>query len=85
MAGRLRWKRPTPVQCATIPLALGAKDVLVRAPTGSGKTAAYALPLVNKMLGAPTGAEGGVRGLVLVPTGELVAQATKVPRCPPPP
>lgn len=44
--------RPTPVQAEVIPLALEGKDVLARARTGSGKTAAYCVPLVQKILTA---------------------------------
>lgn len=44
------WERPTPVQTAMIPLALGEKNILARARTGSGKTAAFLLPLIQKVL-----------------------------------
>jgi superfamily II DNA/RNA helicase len=44
------WERPTPVQAATIPLALAGKNVLARARTGSGKTGAFLLPLIQKVL-----------------------------------
>lgn len=48
----LGFARPTLVQARAIPLALDARDILARARTGSGKTAAYAIPLVQKVLGA---------------------------------
>jgi superfamily II DNA/RNA helicase len=48
----LSFSRPTRVQQQAIPLALENRDVLARAPTGSGKTAAYCIPLVQKLLNA---------------------------------
>lgn len=65
---------PTPVQEATIPAILDGRDVLVRAPTGTGKTAAYALPLSQKLLKS----RKPRFVLVLVPTRELVLQVEKV-------
>lgn len=47
---QLDFTRPTPVQAQGIPLALAGKDILARARTGSGKTAAYAMPIVQKIL-----------------------------------
>jgi len=64
-------ERPTLVQSRGIPVALEGKDLLCRARTGSGKTLCYAVPMVQRLLG---GATGPMRGLVLVPTKELVAQ-----------
>ncbi|CAM9606861.1 unnamed protein product [Pylaiella littoralis] len=69
---------PTLVQNKCIPLALKGKDLLVRARTGSGKTAAFALPLLQKILRrkeAEPGMARGVRAVVLVPTRELCDQA----------
>jgi ATP-dependent RNA helicase DDX56/DBP9 len=68
---------PTLVQSKCIPLALKGKDLLVRARTGSGKTAAYGLPLLQKLLArreAQPDAPPAVRAVVLVPTRELVEQ-----------
>ena len=73
---------PTPVQTAAIPAILQGSDVLGLAQTGSGKTAAFCLPLLQGLLGdksaAPSGAarpaRTAVRALVLVPTRELAAQ-----------
>ena len=62
---------PTPVQRRAIPAALSGRDVLALAATGTGKTAAYALPLLQRLL---EGARGQVRGLVVVPTRELAEQ-----------
>lgn len=65
---------PTPVQAAAIPAALAGQDVLACAPTGSGKTAAYALPLLQRLAAhAPIG-KRRPQALVLVPTRELAAQ-----------
>ncbi|TFY52873.1 hypothetical protein EVG20_g10365, partial [Dentipellis fragilis] len=72
--------RPTLVQQKAIPLALENRDVLARARTGSGKTAAYCVPLVQKVLNAKSSMkpedEGrqATRGVVLVPTKELAEQ-----------
>ncbi|XP_062034160.1 probable ATP-dependent RNA helicase DDX56 [Lepus europaeus] len=74
----LGWSRPTLIQEKAIPLALEGKDLLARARTGSGKTAAYAIPMLQLLLHRKaTGAvlEQAVRGLVLVPTKELARQA----------
>ncbi|KAF8347774.1 P-loop containing nucleoside triphosphate hydrolase protein [Amanita rubescens] len=71
--------RPTPVQAKAIPLGLEGRDILARARTGSGKTAAYCLPVVQKIIGAKTSlppSESGrtTRVLILVPTRELAEQ-----------
>lgn len=50
LRSRLRFTRATPVQQQTVPLALAGKDILARARTGSGKTVAYCLPVVQKVL-----------------------------------
>ena len=65
---------PTPVQLAAIPAFLQAHDVLCSAPTGSGKTAAYALPLLHQISERPARLAGKTQVLVLVPTRELAAQ-----------
>ncbi|MEU7632508.1 DEAD/DEAH box helicase [Nocardia sp. NPDC049220] len=64
---------PFPIQAATVPDALAAKDVLGRGPTGSGKTLAFGLPMLTRLAGSPA-KPGKPRGLVLVPTRELAAQ-----------
>jgi ATP-dependent RNA helicase RhlE len=66
------WTEPTPIQRESVPLILEGKDVLGCAQTGSGKTAAYVLPLLNRMLAHRDRA--GLRMLVLVPTRELATQ-----------
>jgi ATP-dependent RNA helicase RhlE len=65
------YTQPTPVQEQAIPLILGGRDLLAAAQTGTGKTAAFTLPLLQRL--AATGAPGP-RVLVLVPTRELAAQ-----------
>jgi ATP-dependent RNA helicase RhlE len=62
---------PTPIQRDAIPPALEGRDVLACAMTGSGKTAAFALPILQRLLGKP---RGTTKALVLAPTRELAAQ-----------
>jgi ATP-dependent RNA helicase RhlE len=64
------WVHPTPIQAAIIPHALAGQDVVGLAETGSGKTAAFALPLVQR-LGEP---RGYPRALILSPTREITLQ-----------
>ncbi|XP_077621938.1 putative ATP-dependent RNA helicase DDX56 isoform X3 [Crocuta crocuta] len=74
----LGWSRPTLIQEKAIPLALEGKDLLARARTGSGKTAAYAVPMLQLLLhrkATGPAVEQAVRALVLVPTKELARQA----------
>jgi len=68
------YAQPTPVQAAAIPLMLAGRDLLVQARTGSGKTAAFALPLLQQWLDGTPRAPKPVRGLVLAPTRELALQ-----------
>ncbi|XP_025095256.1 probable ATP-dependent RNA helicase DDX56 [Pomacea canaliculata] len=75
---QLGWSEPTPIQEKAIPLALEGKDVLARARTGSGKTAAYVIPVVQKLLDSKVNAvQQEVRVVVLTPSKELCAQAYK--------
>ncbi|MET0311109.1 MAG: DEAD/DEAH box helicase [Burkholderiaceae bacterium] len=80
-AGKLGLLEPTPVQAAAIPVVLANQDLLATAQTGSGKTAAYALPLMQRLAqdmpaaGAAPATRRPVRALVLVPTRELAQQA----------
>ncbi len=69
---------PTPVQKAAIPVVLGGGDVLVTAETGSGKTTAYVLPLLERWLSIPQERPLRVFALILVPTRELAAQVREV-------
>ena len=68
------YQQPTPVQAQAIPAVLAGHDVLACAPTGSGKTAAFALPLLQRLLDTPTPNPKAARALVLVPTRELAVQ-----------
>ncbi|KAI9723284.1 MAG: ATP-dependent DNA/RNA helicase [Candelaria pacifica] len=72
--------KPTPVQARSIPLALEGKDILARARTGSGKTAAYLLPILQSILkrkAIPSSAKC-TSALILVPSKELAEQVCKV-------
>ncbi|KAI9027312.1 P-loop containing nucleoside triphosphate hydrolase protein [Phycomyces nitens] len=75
---QLNFTHPTLVQQKVIPLALAGKDILARARTGSGKTAAYSMPIVEKILASKESidAEPAIRALILVPTRELAEQVT---------
>ena len=64
----------TPVQTGAIPPAMQGLDVLGSAQTGSGKTVAYALPMLQRLLNSPKAARPGPRALVLAPVRELAAQ-----------
>ncbi len=66
---------PTPIQAGTIPLLLAQQDVLGIAQTGTGKTAAFALPILDRLLASPQRPpQRGVRALILAPTRELAGQ-----------
>ncbi|HWI98592.1 MAG TPA: DEAD/DEAH box helicase, partial [Burkholderiales bacterium] len=67
----LGYEKPTPVQEQAIPLVLAGRDLMAGAQTGTGKTAAFVLPILQN-LGAPQA--GAPRALVLTPTRELAAQ-----------
>src|SRR4051794_10100809 len=67
----LGFTRATPIQEQAIPPALEGKDLLACAMTGSGKTAAFLLPILHRLMGKP---RGKTRALVLTPTRELAAQ-----------
>jgi ATP-dependent RNA helicase RhlE len=67
----LGFTRPTAIQADAIPLALNGQDLLACAMTGSGKTAAFLLPILNRLVDKP---RGTTRALVLTPTRELAAQ-----------
>ncbi|MEW6755607.1 MAG: DEAD/DEAH box helicase [Candidatus Latescibacterota bacterium] len=65
---------PTPIQLAAIPAVLAGRDLLATAQTGTGKTAAYALPMLQLLHGRPAGRAGALRALILAPTRELALQ-----------
>ena len=64
------YTHPTPIQAQAIPLALEGRDLIGLAQTGTGKTAAFTLPIVTQLIGGPH----RVRALVLTPTRELAVQ-----------
>ncbi|MBP6494038.1 MAG: DEAD/DEAH box helicase, partial [Rhodoferax sp.] len=68
------YRTPTAIQLAAIPAALQGRDVLGSARTGSGKTAAFALPLIQQLEKGQRASPPRVRALILVPTRELCAQ-----------
>ncbi|SFT55186.1 DEAD/DEAH box helicase [Pseudomonas marincola] len=71
----LDYKTPTPVQAQAIPVVLKGRDLMAAAQTGTGKTAGFALPVLQRlMMEGPTVASNSVRALVLVPTRELAEQ-----------
>ena len=63
--GDLGFEKPTPIQAEAIPAGLAGRDVLASASTGSGKTAAFLLPILQRLLAEP---RGKTRALVLTPT-----------------
>ncbi|MDX5628512.1 MULTISPECIES: ATP-dependent RNA helicase SrmB [unclassified Brenneria] len=68
------YERPTAIQMAAIPPAMDGRDVLGSAPTGTGKTAAYLLPVLQHLLDFPRKKSGPPRILILTPTRELAMQ-----------
>src|SRR4051812_49495117 len=72
----LGYEEPTPVQRETIPLLVGGRDLLAQAATGTGKTAAFALPMLQR-LAAEEASPRRTGGLVLVPTRELSMQVAE--------
>lgn len=79
-AASLGLTQPTPIQSQAIPAILQGADVQGMAQTGSGKTAAFALPLLQRCLGHAAQSPRQVQALVLVPTRELAAQVGEVLR-----
>ena len=66
---RMKFTTPTPVQVEAIPLAMAGSDILASAQTGTGKTGAFGIPLIAKLMEDPT-----AQALVMAPTRELAAQ-----------
>ncbi|NBO18978.1 MAG: DEAD/DEAH box helicase, partial [Proteobacteria bacterium] len=67
------YKAPTPIQAQAIPLALEGRDILGSAQTGTGKTAAFGIPMINRIMASPRGS-----AIVLLPTRELAQQVMEV-------
>lgn len=70
---QMKYTSPTPIQVQAIPLAMEGKDILGSAQTGTGKTAAFGIPLVAKIINNPRG-----NAIVLTPTRELASQVMEV-------
>jgi ATP-dependent RNA helicase RhlE len=72
---KIGYDKPTPIQAQAIPPILGGRDLIGIAQTGTGKTAAFALPILNRLLSVSRSAPAGsARVLVLTPTRELASQ-----------
>ena len=74
--GELGYEEPTPIQREAIPLLLAGRDLLAEAPTGTGKTAAFALPTLQRIAIGRAG-PGSASALVVVPTRELAMQVAE--------
>ena len=72
-------QQATPIQSGAIPQALAGRDLVATAETGSGKTAAYLIPLIDRLYRRPTGGRSttGIRAMILSPTRELAAQVAR--------
>src|SRR6187397_1688969 len=70
----LGFQKPTPIQADAITPAMAGRDLLACAQTGSGKTAAFLLPILNALMQKPRSRPGTTRALVITPTRELAAQ-----------
>jgi ATP-dependent RNA helicase RhlE len=68
------YTQPTPIQTRVIPVVLAGRDVMAGAQTGTGKTAGFTLPLLQRLSQTTPPARGRVRALILTPTRELAAQ-----------
>lgn len=68
------WEKPSPIQEAAIPIALGGKDVLARAKNGTGKTGAYCIPVLEQI----DPSKDIIQALVIVPTRELALQTSQI-------
>jgi ATP-dependent RNA helicase DeaD len=75
--GELGYEEPTPIQQQAIPPLINGRDVLGQAATGTGKTAAFALPILNRIAAHPDGSRRIPSALVLVPTRELAMQVAE--------
>src|SRR5262245_62655379 len=71
----MRYVEPTPIQAQAIPIILGGRDLIATAQTGTGKTAAFLLPVLHRLLSLP---HGTTQALVITPTRELAQQIDDV-------
>ena len=76
--GALGYEEPTPIQMEAIPPLVAGRDLLGQAATGTGKTAAFALPMLETLASSPADGDGSAPvGLVIVPTRELAMQVSE--------
>jgi ATP-dependent RNA helicase DDX6/DHH1 len=68
------WEQPSPIQEASIPIALSGRDILARAKNGTGKSGAYLIPLIERI----DTARSDIQALILVPTRELALQTSQI-------
>lgn len=68
------WEKPSPIQEAAIPVALGGKDILARAKNGTGKTGAYSIPVLEQI----DSSKDFIQALIIVPTRELALQTSQI-------
>lgn len=68
------WEKPSPIQEASIPMALSGRDILARAKNGTGKTGAYSIPLLERI----DTTVDAIQGLIVVPTRELALQVSQI-------
>lgn len=68
------FERPSPIQEEAIPIALAGRDILARAKNGTGKTASFIIPVLEKVIAS----KNSIQSLILVPTRELALQTSQV-------
>lgn len=68
------WEKPSPIQEASIPIALAGRDVLARAKNGTGKTGAYTIPILERI----DASNNALQALIIVPTRELALQTSQI-------
>jgi len=68
------WEKPSPIQEASIPIALSGRDILARAKNGTGKTGAYTIPLLEQI----DTSKDVIQGMIIVPTRELALQTSQI-------
>jgi len=68
------WEKPSPIQEASIPIALSGRDILARAKNGTGKTGAYTIPLLEQI----DVTKDIIQGMIIVPTRELALQTSQI-------
>lgn len=68
------WEKPSPIQEASIPIALSGRDILARAKNGTGKTGAYTIPILEQM----DTTKDYIQGMIIVPTRELALQTSQI-------